>query len=84
MVKNPLHDVETTLACANCQQVGHEFKNCPFVDDKLKLLMIKRFKKILQPVILSTPTTHVGVPMQQIQPQLSLVINPTPINRHLN
>jgi hypothetical protein len=31
--------VEVVLTCAYCQLVGHEFKNCPFVDDKLKKLM---------------------------------------------
>jgi hypothetical protein len=33
--------VEVALACAYYQQVGHEFKNHPFVDDKLKRLMKK-------------------------------------------
>jgi hypothetical protein len=31
--------IEAELTCAYCQQVGHEFKNCPFMDDKLKRLM---------------------------------------------
>jgi hypothetical protein len=33
--------------CAYCQQVGHEFKNCPFVDYKLKQLMRKEIMTIL-------------------------------------
>jgi hypothetical protein len=28
--------IEITSSCACCQQVKHEFKNCPFVEDKLK------------------------------------------------
>jgi len=32
-------NVATVLTCAYYQQVGHEFKNYPFVDDKLKKLM---------------------------------------------
>jgi hypothetical protein len=31
--------IEVALTCAYCQQVEDEFKNCPFVDDKLKILM---------------------------------------------
>jgi hypothetical protein len=31
--------IEVALTCVYCQHVGHEFKNCPFVDDKLKKLM---------------------------------------------
>ncbi len=31
--------VEAALTCAYCQEVGHEFKNYPLVDDKLKKLM---------------------------------------------
>jgi len=27
-----------TSTCAYCQHVGHEFKDCPFVDDKPKRL----------------------------------------------
>jgi hypothetical protein len=33
--------IEVALACAYYQQVGHEFENCPFVDDKLMKLMRK-------------------------------------------
>jgi hypothetical protein len=58
--------IEVALTCAYCQQVGHEFKNCPFVDDKLKRLMKKKLRTSLQPMVLSTPVTHVGVHMQQI------------------
>ena len=39
--------VEVTLICAYCEQVGHEFKNFPFVDDKLKKLMRKKLKTSL-------------------------------------
>jgi hypothetical protein len=31
--------IEVALICAYRQQVGHEFKNYPFVDDKLNRLM---------------------------------------------
>jgi hypothetical protein len=31
--------IETTLTCAYCQQLQHEFKNFPFVDEKFKRLM---------------------------------------------
>ncbi len=75
--------VEIALTYAYCQQVGHEFKNCLFVDDKLKRLMRKKFKTSLQLVVLITPMTHVGVPIQQIQTQPNLVItNPIPITQH--
>jgi hypothetical protein len=57
--------IKATLICAYCQHVGHEFKNCPFVDDKLKRLMKEEFKTFLQTVVSNTPTTHVGVPIQQ-------------------
>ncbi len=53
--------IEATLTCAYCQQVGQEFKNYPFVDDKLKRLMIDEFKTFLQIVVPNTPMTHVGV-----------------------
>jgi hypothetical protein len=32
--------IEAALNCAYHQQVGHEFKNYPFVNDKLKKLMM--------------------------------------------
>jgi hypothetical protein len=39
----PIINTQTTIeiasTCAYYQQVGHDFKNCPFVDDKLKRLM---------------------------------------------
>jgi hypothetical protein len=35
-VTNAQPIVEIALTCAYCQHVGHEFKNRPFVDDKLK------------------------------------------------
>jgi hypothetical protein len=57
--------VEIALICAYCQQVGHEFKNYPFVDDKLKKLMEKKLITSLHSMVLSTPTTHVGVHVQQ-------------------
>ncbi len=56
--------VEIALTCAYCQHVGHEFKNFPFVDDKLKQLMREKLITSPQPTISSTPMTHVGVPMQ--------------------
>jgi hypothetical protein len=57
--------IEVALTCAYCQQVGQEFQNCPFVDDKLKRLMIEKFKTFLQIVVPNTLTTHVGVFIQQ-------------------
>jgi hypothetical protein len=36
LVTNPQPIVEIELACAYYQQIGHEFKNSPFVDDRLK------------------------------------------------
>jgi hypothetical protein len=72
-----------TSTCAYCQQVGREFKDYPFVDDKLKQLMREEFKTPLQPIVPSTPMTHVGVPTQQIWPQPGLVINPILVNQHL-
>jgi hypothetical protein len=35
--------IEATLNCAYRQQVGHEFKNHPFANDKLKKVMRKEF-----------------------------------------
>jgi hypothetical protein len=35
-VTTPQPIVEIAITYAYCQQVGHEFKNCPFVNDKLK------------------------------------------------
>jgi len=75
--------VEVALTCAFCQQVGHEFKNCPFVDDKLKRLMKEEFKTSLQIVVPSTLATHVGVPIEQNQIQPGLVTNLTLVNQHL-
>ncbi len=43
----------------------------------------KRFIISLQPIVLSTPTTHVGVLMQQFRPQLGLVNNSILVNQHL-
>jgi hypothetical protein len=59
--------IEVALICACCQQVGHEFKNYPFVDDKLKRLMKEELKTFLQLVVPITLTTHVGVYIQQTQ-----------------
>jgi hypothetical protein len=53
--------VATALTCAYYQQVGHEFKNYPFVDDKLKKLMREELQTSLQLVVPNTPMTHVGV-----------------------
>ncbi len=39
--------VEVVLTCAYCQHVGPEFKNFPFVDDKLKRLMKEELKTLL-------------------------------------
>jgi hypothetical protein len=39
--------VEIALTCAYCQQVGQEFKNYLFVDDKLKKLMKEKFQTSL-------------------------------------
>ncbi len=52
--------IKVALTCAYCQQVGHEFKNYPFVGDKLKRLMREEFITYLQPMVPSTPLTHVG------------------------
>jgi hypothetical protein len=57
--------VEAPLTCAYRQHVGHEFKNCLFVDDKLKKLMRIVFQTSLQLVVLSTLATHVSVHVQQ-------------------
>jgi hypothetical protein len=35
-------------------------------------------------MVTNTRATHVGVPMQQIQSQLSLVTNPITISQHLS
>ncbi len=53
------------------------------MDNKLKRLMKEEFITSLQPTIPSTLVTHVGVHVQQIRSQLSLVINPTLVNQHL-
>ncbi len=65
--------IEVALTCTYCQQVGHDFKNYPFVDDKMKRLMIEELKTSLHPMVLSTPITHVGVLVQQTRPQPNLV-----------
>jgi hypothetical protein len=75
--------VEATLTCAYCQHVGHEFKNFPFVDDKLNRLMREELITFLQLMVLITTATHVGVHVQQTQIQPSLVINPISISQHL-
>jgi hypothetical protein len=54
--------VEVALTCAYCEQVGHEFKNYPFVDDKLKRLM-KELITYLQLVVLNILATYVDVHM---------------------
>jgi hypothetical protein len=64
--------------------VEHEFKNCPFVDDKFKRLMKEKLGTTLPPTTMSTPTIHANVPMFQIQSQSGLVIHPTPVNQNLN
>jgi hypothetical protein len=53
------------------------------VDDKLKKLMKKELATSLHPTIPNTLSIHVGVPMQQPQPQPGLVNSSTPINQHL-
>jgi hypothetical protein len=58
--------------------------HCPFVDNKLKQLLKEELITSLQHVIPSTLVTHVGVHVQQIQPQSNLVINPTLVNQHLS
>jgi len=75
--------IEITSSCAYCQQVGHEFKNCRFVEDRLKWLIKKGFITSLQPIVLRTHATHVGLPMQQFWPQLGLVNNSILDNQHL-
>ncbi len=39
LITNAQPNIEIALTCAYCQQVECEFKNCPFVDDKLKWFM---------------------------------------------
>jgi hypothetical protein len=41
LVTNPQPIDEIALTYAYCQRVGHKFKYCPFVDDKLKQLIKK-------------------------------------------
>jgi hypothetical protein len=48
---NPLLKLQTY---AYCQHVGHEFKNCPFVDDKLKRLSKEEFITSLPPITMNT------------------------------
>jgi hypothetical protein len=55
---------------AYCQQVGHEFKIHPFVDDKLKWLMRKELRTSLPIATTNILAIHVGVPMPQIWSQL--------------
>ncbi len=50
------------------------------MDDKLKRLMKEELRTPLQHVVPSTLVTHVGVHVQQIQPQPNLVTNPIPIS----
>ncbi len=83
-ITTPHPTIEITLTCAYCQQVGHEFKNYPFVDDKLKCLLRERLITFLPHVTTSTRVIHVGVPIPQIRSQLVLVIHPTLISQHLN
>jgi hypothetical protein len=40
-ITNPQPTIEIALTYAYCQQVGHEFKYYPFVDNKLKQLIKK-------------------------------------------
>jgi len=75
--------VEIASLCAYCQQVAHDFKDCPFVDDKLKLLMKEELTTSLHPIVPNTLSTHVGVPMQQLWPQPGLVNSSTPISQQL-
>jgi len=74
--------IEIALTCAYYQQVGHEFKNCPFVDDKLKRLMREELKTSLQPMVPNTPTTHVVEHVQQTHTQPSLVTNRILVSQH--
>ncbi len=53
------------------------------MDDKLKRLMKQELRTSLQPIVPSTLVTHVGVHVQQIQPQSSLVTNPILVSQHL-
>ncbi len=56
--------------------------HCPFVDNKLKQLLKEELITSLQHAIPSTLVTHVGVHVQQFQPQSSLVTNPTLVHQH--
>jgi hypothetical protein len=42
------------------------------VDDTFKWLMKEKIMKILQLIVPSTPTTHIGALMQPLRPQLGL------------
>jgi hypothetical protein len=53
LLTNPQPTIKITLTCAYCQHVRHEFKNCPFVDDKLKRLL-KELKTFLPLVAMNT------------------------------
>jgi hypothetical protein len=56
LVTTPQPTIEIALTYAYYQHVGHEFKNCPFVDDKLKQLMREKLITSLLPITMSTPT----------------------------
>ncbi len=62
LVTTPKPTNEITLACAYCQQVGYEFQNFPFMDDKLKQMM-KELKTSLPPTAMNKPMTQVSVSM---------------------
>jgi hypothetical protein len=80
LVTNPQPTIEIELTFAYCQHVGHEFKNCPFANDKLKQLMREELKTSLPLAMTNTLAIQVGVPMPQILSQSGLVIHPTMVN----
>jgi hypothetical protein len=83
LVTTPQPTIEIALTCAYYQQVRHEFKNYPFVDDKLNHLL-KELRTLLPHAASNTRMIHVGVPMPQIWSQPVLVIHPTLVNQHLS
>jgi hypothetical protein len=53
-ITTPQPIIEVTITCAYYQHVGHEFKNCSFMDDKLKRLLKKKLITSLPPIAMNT------------------------------
>jgi len=82
-ITTPQPIIEIALTCAYYQQVEHEFKNCPFVDDKLETLMKKELKTSLPSTTTSITIIHASVPISQIRSHSGLVSHPTLVNQNL-